>query len=385
MHLHIKGEKKKKRTGEWFLLALSIIILSISGVFFAYTQYPNFFQLTVNIEKSENISPKQEIAVIFSQPVIPKYLGWKIEIYPQIDFDYRLENNNKRLIITPKKYWNLENEYSINIFGRNYFLSSFDSTINFKTVPYPKLAEFYPAQDAEDVLLDIEDPIRATFDGPINDFNIKFAVSPFSELDYTADSENNQVKLMPKSDLERGAKYVIDVHVRYKEESNGEYRKIGSVSFETKPIPPAEWDKDFSARLEQAKRFTKCLIENGKYIDINLKSQIMTIFENGDLLDAYLISSGKRGMDTREGTFAISNKTPRAWSKDYGLFMPYWMALVPSGEFGIHELPEWPGGYKEGQNHLGTPVSHGCVRLGIDSAERVYSFADIGTPVITHY
>jgi lipoprotein-anchoring transpeptidase ErfK/SrfK len=64
--------------------------------------------------------------------------------------------------------------------------------------------------------------------------------------------------------------------------------------------------------------------------------------------------------------------------------MPYWMAIVPGGKFGIHELPEWPGGYKEGANHLGTPVSHGCVRLGVGPAQTVYNWADIGTPVVVH-
>jgi lipoprotein-anchoring transpeptidase ErfK/SrfK len=97
-----------------------------------------------------------------------------------------------------------------------------------------------------------------------------------------------------------------------------------------------------------------------------------------------MISSGKRGMDTPKGSFQIRNKFPRAWSKKYGLFMPYWMAIVPSGQFGIHELPEWPGGYKEGQNHLGTPVSHGCVRLGVGPAKIVYDWAEIGTAVIVH-
>ena len=385
MHLYIKGEKKKKRTGESFLLILSIITLLMSGVFFVFTQYPSFFQSIPSMEENKEISPKQEIVVNFSKPVIPKYLGWEIKIYPKIDFAYRLENGNKKLIITPKEFWNMENKYSVSILGKNYFLSSINDTIGFETAPYPKIIEFYPLEETKNVLLDIEDPIRVVFDRPINDFNVKFIVTPFAQLDYEIDNNKNQVSLMPKNDLERGKKYTIDSYIQYEDGSEEKYRIAGSTSFETKPTPPTEWDKNFSTRLEQAKIFTECLIKEGKYIDINLKSQIMTIFENGNLLDAYLISSGKRGMDTKEGTFGISNKTPRAWSKKYGLFMPYWMALVPSGEFGIHELPEWPGGFKEGQNHLGTPVSHGCVRLGIGSAERVYSFADIGTPVVTHY
>ncbi len=89
-------------------------------------------------------------------------------------------------------------------------------------------------------------------------------------------------------------------------------------------------------------------------------------------------------MDTPKGKHQIYNKHPRAWSNKYGLYMPYWMAITTDGRFGIHELPEWPGGYKEGQNHLGIKVSHGCVRLGVGPAKVVYNWADIGTPVIVY-
>ena len=89
-------------------------------------------------------------------------------------------------------------------------------------------------------------------------------------------------------------------------------------------------------------------------------------------------------MNTPAGEYAIRNKAPRVWSRAYGLFMPYWMALVPDGKFGIHELPEWPGGYKEGANHLGIPVSHGCVRLGVGPAQRVFEWTEINTPVIIY-
>lgn len=54
---------------------------------------------------------------------------------------------------------------------------------------------------------------------------------------------------------------------------------------------------------------------------------------------------------------------------------------LKNGYFGIHELPVWPDGIKEGENHLGTPVSHGCVRLGVGPAEFLYNWTPIGTPV----
>lgn len=148
--------------------------------------------------------------------------------------------------------------------------------------------------------------------------------------------------------------------------------------------PPIERNKNPETKLEEAMIYAQPQILAGKYIDISLGYQNMVIFENGKALNAFLISSGKKGFDTPIGTFKIENKYPRAWSKKYGLWMPYWMAFKPAGEMGIHELPEWPGGYKEGANHLGTAVSHGCVRLGVDSAKQVYDWAEIGTPVIIH-
>ena len=62
--------------------------------------------------------------------------------------------------------------------------------------------------------------------------------------------------------------------------------------------------------------------------------------------------------------------------------MPYSLRFY-NGYY-IHELPYWPGGYREGEEHLGIPVSHGCVRVGMGAAQNVYNFADIGTLVIIH-
>lgn len=128
--------------------------------------------------------------------------------------------------------------------------------------------------------------------------------------------------------------------------------------------------------------FSEASDQNCKRIEINLAKQKLSIFENGKLLGIYAISSGKRSMPTPKGTFQIYSKTRRAWSEKYALFMPYWMAFTPSGSHGIHELPEWPNGTKEGASHLGIPVSHGCVRLGVGPAKTVYYWADIGTPVV---
>lgn len=122
---------------------------------------------------------------------------------------------------------------------------------------------------------------------------------------------------------------------------------------------------------------------SGKYIEIDLSKQMLYQIEGNNVVGSHRVSTGKWSMPTPIGTFAINNKTGRAYSARYGLYMPYWMSFVGS-DYGIHELPEWPDGTKEGESHLGTPVSHGCVRLGVGAAAAVYNWAEIGTPVVVH-
>lgn len=116
-------------------------------------------------------------------------------------------------------------------------------------------------------------------------------------------------------------------------------------------------------------------------IEINLHDQQLTYLVGGQPWKKFTVSTGKASMPTPTGTFKILNKVEKAWSKSYGLWMPYWLGLN-RGEFGIHELPVWPGGYREGANHLGKPVSHGCIRLGIGAAQYIYERVATGTTVV---
>ena len=115
-------------------------------------------------------------------------------------------------------------------------------------------------------------------------------------------------------------------------------------------------------------------------IEINLAAQRLTYLVGGQPWKEFIISSGKPSMATPKGNYEIINKISKAWSNTYKLWMPYWMGLG-NGQFGIHELPVWPDGRKEGADHLGRPASHGCIRLGVGPAEFLYNWAPIGTAV----
>jgi len=143
-------------------------------------------------------------------------------------------------------------------------------------------------------------------------------------------------------------------------------RQSGKVKYAGAPIP-ANWQT-----MDQ------------KVIEVNLSRQVLSRWENGQKIDENKVSTGKKSTPTPTGVFRIRNKTQVAYSKKYRLYMPYWMAITPWGH-GIHELPIFRNGKREGANHLGSPVSHGCVRLGVGAAQTVYNWASVGTPVVIHY
>lgn len=123
-----------------------------------------------------------------------------------------------------------------------------------------------------------------------------------------------------------------------------------------------------------------------KYIEVDLSDQVLRIYINGALASERKVSTGKWATPTPVGTFAIKNKIPVAYSKEYDLYMEWWMAFTPDGSYGLHALPFWKlknnGKRYEGVGHLGTPVSHGCIRQTIVEAQTLYRWADIGTAVI---
>lgn len=118
-----------------------------------------------------------------------------------------------------------------------------------------------------------------------------------------------------------------------------------------------------------------------KSIYVNLDTQRLEPRVANVALASYVVSSGVASRPTPTGAFRTLSKNPRAWSRSAKLWMPWWMMFDTRG-YGLHELPEWPSGYKEGVNHLGKPASHGCVRLGVENAKTLYDFAPIGTKVL---
>ena len=120
----------------------------------------------------------------------------------------------------------------------------------------------------------------------------------------------------------------------------------------------------------------------GKYVLVSIGEQHLYAYENGQLVYSFVASTGM-GNSTRVGTFQVLDKIPNAYGANWNIWMPNWMGIYWSGslENGIHALPILPGGGRLWAGFLGTPISYGCVVLGVDEAVWLYDWADVGTPV----
>lgn len=367
-----------------FLIVLLMPTLLMGAYIYAFS--PSFTSIPQAYEDGEIILPTDSFTITFESPIDKKYYKKHIELTPRTPMKAIINDAHTQITLVPTKGWDVNTKYTINLpegRAKNYKQIQ-SATFNFTTTTYPRVIDVVPHSGAQDVQLDIEDPIVIQFDKSTEGFYIDFALDPPVPITYQNNDRKTQFDLLPQEPLKEDTTYTLTLNAKVTDTDDSAYAPIYTTTFTTLPPKPKTWAEKLEDRLVEAKQFTQAKIKTGKYIDVNLSSQIMTIFENGTNKGTVLISSGKPGMNTPKGNHQIYNKHPRPWSQEYGLYMPYWMAITASGKYGIHELPEWPGGYKEGQNHLGIPVSHGCMRLGVGPAATLYNWAEIGTPVIVY-
>lgn len=380
LHMHTKHNIR-------LALGTLIIFAGTVGIAYCCQAYPQIFAAEVSFEKTAGILPDEPIVINFSEPVFTENISKNISVAPFEPVRLAWENGNRRLVIAPQKFWKIGAEYKITVpQGRSVMLTKTPETeAVFSTIEYPQIMRVFPENGANNVVLDIEDPITISFKESTANFFMDFKIDPDGGMAYQNNPEKTEFALLPKEKMKDGQVYSLKVLAKYKNDTSDEnYKEIYTGEFLTMPAPSQVPEKDYVLRLIQARKFTRAKIIAGKYIDLNLTAQVLSLFENGALIDSFMVSTGKRGMETSKGSYQIRNKAPRVWSKAYGLYMPLWMAVAADGKFGIHELPEWPGGYKEGANHLGIPVSHGCIRLGVGPAKQVYDWTEIGTPVVIY-
>lgn len=345
----------------------------------SFTTEPLPSIVEVSPAKDSLINPKSGISVKLDKG--GKNYRLEFKVTPSFEYDLNIDQERKEFQIVPKDRLAQDTRYQFVAYssyqsedGKSWYSKEL-ANFQFQTINPPKLDKVIPSNEEKEVKEFT--PIKAYFNKPMKtelekDF---FEISPAVAGNFEWEENQKTLVFKPKK-WSPNVSYAIKIKKGWpaadetflEEDISSSFRSYSSSGNLSKT----------AASTEEAK------IKEGRYVDVNLSKQVLSIFENGSNQGNFRISSGKKGMNTPTGTFHILSKKKRAWSNKYKLFMPYWMQFTTQGH-GLHELPEWPSGYKEGANHLGIPVSHGCVRLGVGSAETVFHFVGVGTPVYIHY
>lgn len=121
----------------------------------------------------------------------------------------------------------------------------------------------------------------------------------------------------------------------------------------------------------------------GKRIVVDLSAQRMYVYQNGQLIWNWVVSTGRPGQATAVGSYSVLNKIPNAYASTWALQMPHWLGIYWAGRLqnGIHALPIQSNGQRLWEGYLGQPVSFGCIILATQNAATLYNWAAVGTPV----
>lgn len=120
------------------------------------------------------------------------------------------------------------------------------------------------------------------------------------------------------------------------------------------------------------------------FVYLNLTNQQTYIYEgslnNWKLIKSFSSSTGISGEETPKGIFSVNGRDKWFYSAKFAQGGKYWVRFM--GDYLFHSLP-----FDETQTNivdstLGTPASHGCVRLKVEDSKWIFDNIDDGTKVI---
>lgn len=115
-------------------------------------------------------------------------------------------------------------------------------------------------------------------------------------------------------------------------------------------------------------------VSEGKQIAVVLSQQKVYAFENGVLVQEYLVSTGLPATPTVQGDFAVYRHVPGQLMQGSDYYLPnvQWVMYFYR-DYALHGT-YWHSNY-------GRPMSHGCVNMRNEDAEWLYNWAPDGTSV----
>ncbi len=125
-------------------------------------------------------------------------------------------------------------------------------------------------------------------------------------------------------------------------------------------------------------------VTNGRWIEVNLEEQTLSVYDNSQLVFATLLSSGLDPFFTKPGLFQIYQKKTTetmsgSFEADHSDY--YYLEDVPWTMY-YDEARALHGAYWH--TYFGYPQSHGCVNLSIGDSHWLFDWAKEGDWVYVH-
>jgi len=120
-------------------------------------------------------------------------------------------------------------------------------------------------------------------------------------------------------------------------------------------------------------------------IDVNLTSQLVSVYYSDNLIKSLKCSGGTAENPTITGTFTTNQKIYYAWVPKFNEGAYYWTRFY--GAYLFHSVPFDKNGnmIAEEASKIGTPASHGCVRIALEDAKWFYEMLPLGIKVTIQY
>lgn len=322
-------------------------------------------------QKDINVNP--EIKLVFDG--IGDYFNFDFKLDPptKIELKEKIEENNQTtFILDPATQLGQGINYTLTIkqtYAPNKKAIN-NQTLHFATQPPVEISKVLP--ENKDQNAHVKRKIALTFNKPVDHTQAEnnFSITPETKGNIVW--QDNTITFTPDDKLAKNTEYTIKEANSVQSTQDDSFLEGDRVyTFKTKdtdlfPAPPTSEPK----------------YKEGKYINVNLANQTLYAYEDGELLDSFLISSGVAGFPTPIGDFNVFSKVRSTrMSHTYGPGNPnnYDLPGVPfvlafNGPYTIH------GTYWH--NNFGHPMSHGCVNMYTPDAEWVYNWAPIGISVV---
>ncbi len=119
-------------------------------------------------------------------------------------------------------------------------------------------------------------------------------------------------------------------------------------------------------------------------IDVNLTAQQVTVLYKNVAIKTMACSGGKPETPTPQGTYTTNQKIYYAWIPKFAMGAYYWTRFY--GPYLFHSVPYDSAGNMliEELNKIGSPVSHGCIRLVLEDAKWLYETFPLGIKINIH-